>query len=234
MELYIKSWAVWTPSANKDGAIVSAQPTLSQVPAMTRRRFSKMTKLAFDVALQAVEQHDNTPLPTIFSSRHGDLHKTLMLLQQLGNQELLSPSQFALSVHNAISGQFSMYSQNQADSNAIAAGADSLHYAVLEAAARFYSEPDLMQLLVVYADEPVPEPYQQFCQDPSASIALAILLHRTEGELVQFTMHPNEQSLADADQALKLLTFLQGEQEQLILPGHQRQWQWSKAKKCNN
>ena len=146
-------------------------PELKQVPPMTRRRLSKLTKLAFDVALQTAEQQDNHPLPTIFASRHGDLHKTLMLLQQLGNGEELSPSQFALSVHNAISGQFSIYSQNQADSNAIAAGADSLHYAVLDAAARFYSEPALNQVLVVYADEPVPQPYQQFCQEPAAPVA---------------------------------------------------------------
>lgn len=234
MELYIKSWATWMPSPSKDGAIAPEQPALNQVPAMTRRRLSKMTKLAFDVALQTIEQQDTTALPTIFASRHGDLHKTLMLLQQLGEKEPLSPSQFALSVHNAISGQFSMYSQNQADSNAIAAGADSLHYAILEAAARFCSESDLKQLLVVYADEPVPEPYQQFCQDPSIPIALAILLHRNEGELVKFSMQHNEQSQAESDQALKLLPFLQGELEQLTLAGQQRQWQWCRAKKCNS
>ncbi|MEH8022141.1 beta-ketoacyl synthase chain length factor [Rheinheimera metallidurans] len=233
MDLYIKSWAIWMPSPNNDAdeanSNTATQPALTQVPAMARRRLSKLTKLAFDVALQASAQQDKAALPTIFASRHGDLHKTLMLLQQLGRQEELSPSQFALSVHNAISGQFSMYSQNQADSNAIAAGADTLHYAVLEAAARFSSEPDLTQLLVVYADEPVPEPYQQFCQDPSMPIALALLLHRSEGQLVQFIMQSNAASQAESDQAFKLVPFLQGEQNQLELAGHLRQWLWRKV-----
>jgi hypothetical protein len=234
MELYIKSWAIWTPPQDDGSTAVAAQPALSQIPAMTRRRLSKLTKLAFDVALQSSAQQNHTALPTIFASRHGDLHKTLLLLQQLAQQEPLSPSQFALSVHNAISGQFSIFSQNQADSNAIAAGADSLHYAVLDAAARFCSEPELTQLLVVYADEPVPEPYQAFCQDPSVPVALALLLHRSEGQAVQFTMHNDTASQAETDQALKLLPFLQGKQANLVLAGQQRQWQWHRVGTCNS
>ncbi len=237
MELYIKSWAIWMPPPD-DGSSASAeaavQPALNQIPAMTRRRLSKLTKLAFDVALQSSARQEHKALPTVFASRHGDLHKTLLLLQQLARQEALSPSQFALSVHNAISGQFSIFSQNQADSNAIAAGADSLHYAVLDAAARFCSEPDLTELLVVYADEPVPEPYQAFCQDPSVPVALALLLHRSEGQAVQFTMHSDAASQAEPDQALKLLAFLQGGQAGLVLAGQQRQWQWRRADACKS
>ena len=227
MELFIKSWAMWMPPKHNDDT--SLLPELKQVPAMTRRRLSKLTKLAFDVALQTAEQQDNHSLPTIFASRHGDLHKTLMLLQQLGNGEELSPSQFALSVHNAISGQFSIYSQNQADSNAIAAGADSLHYAVLDAAARFRAEPKLNQQLVVYADEAIPEPYQAFCQDPSTSVALALLLHRTQGQPVHFTMCADNDTEAEPDQAIKFSAFLQQQSNQLTLSGNTRRWQWRRA-----
>ncbi|GAA0545820.1 beta-ketoacyl synthase chain length factor [Rheinheimera aquimaris] len=227
MELFIKSWAMWMPPKHNDDT--SLFPELKQVPAITRRRLSKLTKLAFDVALQAAEQQCDEPLPTIFASRHGDLHKTLMLLQQLGNGEELSPSQFALSVHNAISGQFSIYSQNQADSNAIAAGADSLHYAVLDAAARFRAEPKLSQQLIVYADEAIPEPYQAFCQDPSTSVALALLLHRTQGQPVHFTLCADNDSEAEPDQAIKLLPFLQQQSQQLTLSGNKRRWQWQRV-----
>ncbi|HEX5792881.1 MAG TPA: beta-ketoacyl synthase chain length factor [Rheinheimera sp.] len=227
MELYIKSWAMWMPPEhNDDTALV---PELKQVPPMTRRRLSKLTKLAFEVALQATKNNNNEPLPTVFASRHGDLHKTLLLLQQLGAGEALSPSQFALSVHNAISGQFSIYSQNQADSNAIAAGADSLHYAVLDAAARFYSEPALNQVLVVYADEPVPQPYQQFCQEPAAPVALALLLHRSQGQPVRFSMLNDADANAEPEQAMKLAGFLQAQCNSLTIAGNQRLWQWQRA-----
>lgn len=228
MELFLTSWAVWmppsamTPQDTPDASL----PALTAVPAMTRRRLSKLTKLAFDVALSNVEPGQQ--ISTIFASRHGDLHKTLGLLQQLAEQDDISPSQFALSVHNAISGQFSIFSQNHADSNAIAAGADSLHYALLEAAARFRSEPQLQQLLVVYADEPVPAPYQIFCKDPSVPIALALLLGR-DGDKLLFNMQPDAASNASDDQALQLLPLLQGNITQLSIAGHQRHWLWQRA-----
>ncbi|SEH66006.1 Beta-ketoacyl synthase, N-terminal domain [Rheinheimera pacifica] len=201
-------------------------PALTAVPAMTRRRLSKLTKLAFEVALNTVVTGQQ--ISTIFTSRHGDLHKTLGLLQQLAERDDISPSQFALSVHNAISGQFSIFSQNYADSNAIAAGADSLHYALLEAAARFSSEPQLQQLLVVYADEPVPAPYQTFCKDPSIPIALALLLGR-DGDKLLFEMQPDAASTASDDHALQLLPLLQGDVTQLSIAGHQRHWLWQRA-----
>lgn len=230
MELYIKSWALWMPPEfDINNIAATAQPELSHIPAMTRRRLSKLTKQAFEVAINASTDAAPAPLPTVFASRHGDLHKTLQLLQQLAAAEELSPSQFALSVHNAISGQFSIYSQNQADSNAIAAGADSLHYALLDAAARLQQDASVEQILVVYADEPVPAAYQSFCQDPSVPVALALLLHRSDGQRVQFNSHSDSSSVAESDQAIKLLPFLHGEQAELTLAGKQRRWCWSRA-----
>ncbi|PKM17996.1 MAG: hypothetical protein CVV11_18020 [Gammaproteobacteria bacterium HGW-Gammaproteobacteria-15] len=228
MELYLTSWAVWMPPSamTQQDTPDASLPALTAVPAIARRRLSKLTKLAFDVALNTVVTGQQ--ISSIFASRHGDLHKTLGLLQQLAERDDISPSQFALSVHNAISGQFSIFSQNHADSNAIAAGADSLHYALLEAAARFSSEPQLQQLLVVYADEPVPAPYEAFCKDPSIPIALALLLGR-DGDKLLFDMQPDAASNASDDQALQLLPLLQGDVTQLSIAGHQRRWLWQRA-----
>lgn len=230
MELYLKSWASWMPElalSAADGAAMSpAQPELPQVPAMVRRRLSPMTKMAFHVALHAATTP--IPLPTLFASRHGDLHKTLALLQQLAAGEALSPTHFALSVHNAISGQLSLFQLNHADSNAIAAGADSLHYAVLEAAARLKTEPALTDILVVYADEPVPAVYQSYCQDPSVAIAVALLFSRHQGQLISFDATADAQCIASDDQALQLLPFLRGECNALTINGSQRYWHWQR------
>lgn len=236
MKLNIKSWAVWMPvSSEADLAPATAnnqQPALADVPAMTRRRLSRMTKIAFDVALSATAQASmdkEQAISTIFASRHGDLHKTVGLLQQLAANEELSPSQFALSVHNAISGQYSIFCQNQASSNAIAAGADSLHYALLEAAARFTTEPDLSQLLVVYVDEPVPQPYQTSCNDPSVALGLALLLHKEQGEHFTFSTQADTEASASDDQALQLLPLLRGEISQLAIAGQRRNWHWQRG-----
>ncbi|MBU1308137.1 MAG: beta-ketoacyl synthase chain length factor [Gammaproteobacteria bacterium] len=233
MEFFLTDWAVWTPELTLDDASLIAAPELTQVPAMTRRRLSKLTKLTFDVALQ-LQASDNTPaaqqqLSTIFASRHGDLHKTLGLLQQVAQQEELSPTQFALSVHNAIIGQLSLFSQNRADSNAIAAGADSLHYAVLEAAARLQTEADLDQVLVLYADEPVPQVYQPFCRDPAQPVALALLLSRSQGEKVCFSRHSAPAQQASEQQTLQLLPWLQQQCHAVSIAGRQCQWQWQRG-----
>jgi hypothetical protein len=233
MELYIKSWASWTP--NHDSASTAVVlPTLPQVPANTRRRLSSMTRIAFDVALSATQNQADIITPSIFASRHGDLHKTVQLLHQLAARQPLSPTQFALSVHNAISGQFSIFSRNTADSTSIAAGADSLCYAMLEAATRFACEPDLKQLLVVYCDEPVPDIYGQFCSDPAKPIAIAFLLHRDQGQQIEFSLQPKQHSYAEPDQALKLLAFLQSDTATLRLAGNSQQWQWQRANPCGS
>jgi hypothetical protein len=200
---------------------------------MIRRRLSKLTKLAFEVALTVNPVDDTSsdqqPIDTIFASRHGDLHKTLGLLQQVAHQEALSPTQFALSVHNAIIGQLSLFCQNRAGSNAIAAGVDSLHYAVLEAAARLHIETELEQVLVLYADEPVPEVYQTFCQEPAQPVALALLLSRNQGEKLSFQRQSMPSQEATEQQPLQLLPFLQRQVDTLGIAGRQCQWLWQRA-----
>lgn len=226
MEFFLTDWAVWTPVADQDNPGVSALkvPELPQVPAMTRRRLSMLTKMTFNVALKVCPQPG--PISTIFASRHGDLHKTLGLLEQIAFKEMLSPTQFALSVHNAIVGQLSLFSQNTADTNALAAGADSLHYAVLEAVARLQTDESLQQILVLYADEPVPDIYQRFCQDPAQPVALALLLSRSEGEKVHFERQPVDGQIAAEQQAVQLLPWLQQQSRQVAINGQHCQWQW--------
>jgi len=217
------------PAGKDDSATAPELPVLSEIPALTRRRFSKLTKLAFDVALRAISGRDDSVLPTVFASRHGDLHKTFALLQQLAAKDALSPTQFALSVHNAISGQFSLHTHNQSDSSAIAGGPDSLHYALLEAYCRFISEPELTQLLVVYADEPVPDLYQPACQDPSVAVALALLLSRNQGQKFILQQHNDIQSHAEGDQVCKLIAFLHSDVSELCLAAKGRKWLWTRS-----
>jgi len=222
MDLYIKSWAFWAPEPGEDNAI----PSLSAVPPMMKRRLSKLTKLAFHSAM-AVQP--DTKLPCIFASRHGDLHKTLELLQHVAEKQSLSPTLFALSVHNAISGQYSIFSQNPADSNAIAAGADSLHYAIMEAGARLLTEPELQEILVVYADEPVPDVYRVYCNDPQTPVALALLLSNQSGDAISFCRTVHNTKTDEHNQALTLLPFLQQQSNQLTIYSDRQAWEWRRG-----
>lgn len=222
MDLYIKSWAFWAPEPGEDNSV----PSLSAVPPMVKRRLSKLTKLAFHSAM-AIQP--DAKIPCIFASRHGDLHKTLELLQHVAEKQSLSPTLFALSVHNAISGQYSIFSRNQADSNAIAAGADSLHYAVMEAGARLLTEPDLQEILVVYADEPVPDVYRVYCHDPEVPVALALLLSNQSGDAISFHRTVNNTAAEEHNQALALLPFLQQQTNQRTIYSDTQSWEWRRG-----
>lgn len=227
MEFFLVNWAVWMPTAFQGDE--PPLPELPQVPAMTRRRMSKLTKLAFDSALNTLISPTTSSLDIIYASRHGDLHKTLGLLAQVAAQEALSPTQFALSVHNAIAGQLSLYLKSNADACAISAGADSLHYALLEAAIRLNTDPALQHVLVVYADEPVPQVYQDFCHDPAKPVSVALLLHKTAGRKFILTRQTAVGQDASTQQAQQLLPLLKEQTSAVTIDGRQCQWLWSAA-----
>ena len=87
-------------------------PKLDFVPAMQRRRLSPFAKMALLVADGTMQSYDSN-MPIIFSSRHGDIHKTSDLLHCIAQDEELSPTAFGLSVHNAVPSLFSILTKNK-------------------------------------------------------------------------------------------------------------------------
>lgn len=248
MDFFIKGWQFWPAEAGADATTAdqtSAEqlwPALPQVPAMQRRRLSPLTKIAFEVAFS---QPIQAGTPLVFASRHGDLHKTLELLTDVVQQQALSPTQFALSVHNAIVGQYSIFQQHQAAHSSVAGGDSSLHYALLEAVGLML-DPEVDEVLVVYADQPVPELYQCFEQQPAQAQAAALLLSKHEGLAVRLqyqggapqacgqqygaqaaAVYPNPlQQHQDEVQALK--SFLYSEQSGSVIRTQSASWQWQR------
>ena len=88
-------------------------PQLTTIPAMQRRRLSPFAKVALHCALEASAEHQAN-IPCVFSSRHGDLHRTTKLIENIALSKDLSPTQFGLSVHNAAAGLFSIFTGNRA------------------------------------------------------------------------------------------------------------------------
>ncbi|MGQ4277274.1 beta-ketoacyl synthase chain length factor [Pseudidiomarina sp. E22-M8] len=163
-------------------------PALQSIPASTRRRLSSYAKLLLSAIFEVIQQcPEAAQVPVVLASRHGDLQRTIHLLNELVAGELLSPTQFCLSVNNAVLGQFSLLVNNQHGMTTIGAGPDTLPSGWLEASLQLQDHP---QVLMVYADEPPPDPYYQQCASPAQGIALAVLLGRTAPETaskVQFS-----------------------------------------------
>ncbi len=141
MQFSIRSWSAWAPGITTPHAwqtwaeaptlpLSEGIPEVNDIPAMQRRRMNRLSKMAYVVA-QGIEY--SAQIPQIFCSRHGDLARTIELLQQLAQNEPLSSMHFALSVHNAVGGGVSILQGNHSPISSISAGKNRIGAAILEA-----------------------------------------------------------------------------------------------------
>lgn len=209
----IQGWKAWHFIQDNN------QPDVSMIPAMLRRRLSPMGRAAFSVMMPLVETFGAMPL--VYISRHGEVGRTLGLLENLATGEPLSPTAFSLSVHNATAGLFSIHTGMTKNIHAIAAGPRELVAALLEALG--LCTPQEPQVLCVFCDEPLPDIYQTFVNQPRAAYALALVLSRGHG----FELNPTPATRVETHepQALSLLQFLQQEQDHLLLGTRGNAWE---------
>ncbi|MCL1124606.1 beta-ketoacyl synthase chain length factor [Shewanella surugensis] len=146
-------------------------PKLQQVSPNQRRRLSPLTKILLAAAFQA---QPPSQCRSIFASQHGEINRTMSLLNDITHKNSLSPTSFSQSVHNTASGIFSILTHNQAASTAIAAGSSSLSQAFIEAYGLLHENAE--PILLVYGDEPVPAIFKEFNCQPEWPIAMAFVL----------------------------------------------------------
>jgi hypothetical protein len=209
----IPGWKAWH-LAHDD-----LQPDVSMIPAMLRRRLSSIGRASFSVMIPLVEAFGSMPI--VYVSRHGEVGRTRELLEDLARQEPLSPTAFSLSVHNAISGLFSIHQGITKNINAIASGNQELVAALLEAIG-LCSEQE-PRVLCVFCDEPLPPVYSGFVDQPQAPYALALVLSMgKDWQLVPTLDKPGDSS---GPQALSLLRLLQQGGDRLLLTANKSSWQ---------
>jgi hypothetical protein len=209
----IKGWKAWHPTQD------DLQPDVSMIPAMLRRRLSPMARAAFSVMIPLADTFG--AMPIIYVSRHGEVGRTIALLEDLNRQEPLSPTAFGLSVHNAIPGLFSIHQKITSNINAMAAGSQDLVAALVEAIG-LCSEQE-PQVLCVFCDEPLPSVYQGFVTQPEKPYALAVVISRgNDWQLTPTTLDSVES--ASEPQALSLLRLLEQGDHQLLLGANQLLW----------
>ncbi|QIR13307.1 beta-ketoacyl synthase chain length factor [Shewanella aestuarii] len=231
----ILSWGGWTPdfqdneswchwqSANQSSDLNSVSPSLVQVPAMQRRRFSRLTKMMLTVAFEC----QATQLRSVFASRHGELNRTIGLLEDVISKTPLSPMAFSQSVHNTASGIYGIVNNNTACSTSIAAGAQSLPQALIETFAQIkqYQQP----ILLVFGDDPVPPVYNEFINEVELPIALGLVLDasatKSANAIAQLTIDSAKPNITDNKICLSELIhhIASGKNIQ----GEMCHWQWN-------
>lgn len=146
-------------------------PEIRFVDTMLRRRLGRLSRMALHVANEA--SIGLAFIPTIFASRHGELSRTVSMLHALATEETPSPAAFSLSVHNSAAGIFSIARADHAPSTALAAGDETLLWALQDAAVRLAAHPDTA-ILLVYADEPLPREYSASPSEPAHAVAFLL------------------------------------------------------------
>ena len=225
----LRKWSVWPPLENDEGSDVLTQAELlSSVPKMLRRRLSPLARIVFCAASQCIGE--NEQLPTVFSSTHGELAKSFKMMEMIETGEDISPTAFSLSVHNAISGLFSMAYKNKTQSTVVAPGEEGIAAAFIEAAGLLQEGEE--DVLIVLYDEPLVEfypsaPFQLSAED---SCAVALNISKTgEGIPLRFSCLPKIGG--DGEQPLQvplLIRFLAEGQTKLIVHTPRHSWCWEK------
>jgi Beta-ketoacyl synthase, N-terminal domain len=152
-------------------------PACAHIPPLLRRRCSNLARMVLEVAFRVCEETQTSPhqVYTIYCSRHGEMQTLRMLFDDLAAASPLSPTFFGNAVHHTPTGYWSITAQNSLISRTISGGEASFACGYLEASCLLNQYPEQPVLLVV-ADEILPEPFASAQPSPPFSYAVALLL----------------------------------------------------------
>lgn len=171
---------------------------IEHIPAMQRRRLSRLAKLAMNSAMQTLAtQHADY---IVWVSQYGDESKTLNILEDVLSEQTPSPTQFSTSVHNAISGLYSILCQDATPATSLAG---SWNDGLIEAYAWLKTRPEARQVLLVYYDEALPDIYAE--HQPFAAFAMAAMISLAPANLMLTPKHTD--ATPAYQQALAFNTF---------------------------
>ena len=171
---------------------------IEHIPAMQRRRLSRLAKLALNSAMQTLDTHDVDYI--VWVSQYGDEAKTLNILEDVLREQTPSPTQFSTSVHNAISGLYSILCQDATPATSLAG---SWNDGLIEAYAWLKTRPEARQVLLVYYDEALPDIYAE--HQPFAAFAMAAMISLAPANLMLTPKHTD--ATPAYQQALAFNTF---------------------------
>jgi hypothetical protein len=235
----VREWAAWAPGLRRrDDWLAWAlaprlpagddNPDLPGVPALQRRRLSRLGRAAVQVAVEA--QRGRADIPMVFASRYGDVDRALTAIDALEDGEPLSPTVFAGTVHNAVGAMHSILGQHCQNLVCVAAGAANAAAGLVEAAGLLADGAS--EVLLACYDEPLPPSYTVFADAPEALYAWAWVVAAPTGgtPALRLTraLAPAPARPAGLPPDLEVLQWLLGDQPQLDQQDGALAWRWSR------
>jgi hypothetical protein len=243
VKFLIEAWSAWSSSkpnrmdwedwAAGCGArsVEDAKPDVSMVPAMKRRRMSSLSRMVFSTAVECLREKDVEPI-CVFATRHGELLRTVSIINSMAEGMHVSPTDFSLSVHNTALGLFSIFTDNKLPATTVVAGVDTFGVALIEAAVHLHRFPD-RSVLLVFFDEPIPPPLDTLQVGPAEAGSIALLLSPSPNPNVVVTRkHIKEESCKRSGEEVNLSEdflrfFLAGETKSEV-ETRNALWRWSR------
>lgn len=220
-----EAWQNWAQQGMAiDPTEVMAKPQF--LPMMTARRLSGGSRAAVEcgLALLARQQVD----AIVFTSRHGELERNLRILTTLADQQAMSPTDFAMSVHNSAVGSLTIAAKAPLVSTSIAAGIDSFQQGLIEVSALHQS--GYQQVLLVDFDGIVPDYYLPWLSEQCVNVPYAVALLLRAGEELYCTGRAGKEERAEPrlPQSMHFLQQWLAESTTFSLPGERLTWHWER------
>lgn len=153
------SWSKRHVLGDSSGDPAITAPRAELLPPMMRRRTSLLTRMAAEVAAQAIAGGgiEGGAATLIYGSVYGEIRTTIDLLAALLDPSApLSPTKFHNSVHNTAGGYVSIVTQNRRGNAAMTAGRSTLAMGLIECAGLIAAGEG--PAVLVIAEEALPEP----------------------------------------------------------------------------
>lgn len=216
-----EAWLQWAQQPISDLSQDTPPPCV-HIPMMSLRRMSVGTRLAVECGMTLLQQHSADM--AIFTSRHGELERTYKILQHLDQDQPLSPTDFAMSVHNTAAGWLTIIAKNHLVTTSLAAGEDSFQQGMIEAQGMLASGSAERVLLVDF-DGILPDVYHRFVSVAAQPYAVALLLE--QGDEWQCAPVVGQATPGERPQSLTFLHGWLNGQSGFVVPGPRHDWRWT-------
>ena len=219
----------WLSWAQSPYAIDPASPQakLVELPMMTARRLSSGSKLAVECGLTLLRRHAIDAV--LYTSRHGELERNYRILHALATGQALSPTDFALSVHNSAVGNLTIATRQPIVSSSLSAGQETFQQGLCEVMCLL--QAGYQRILMVDFDGALPAFYQPYLPPTMPTWAYAVALVIEAGHDLRCETQPQAARSPDAalPQSLQFLQHYLQDAPDFTLAGERLAWRWQRT-----
>ncbi|MCC8378468.1 beta-ketoacyl synthase chain length factor [Xenorhabdus sp. PB30.3] len=222
-----EEWEKW--SAISPAAIDGSHPLAkcSQLPMMTARRLNSGSRLAVDCGLSILRRNKVDAI--VYTSRHGELERNYQILMNLAQTEPVSPTNFAMSVHNSSVGNLTIVAKAPLVSSSVSAGIDSFQQGLFEVATLHHAGYN--KVLLVDFDGKIPDFYHNEIDENTPTFPFAVALLFEQGKNLHCEKHPSPETEPSLPQSLQFLHGWLNGKQLFTVAGDHCAWHWSNGSK---